>query len=128
MGISFGRSATHPSNGGPGVYDVYPAAVSFLGLTGTAPLITYANFFISKAVNNSYYVYITGEFTKNFTFTNIEIICSYPARTFKPPFDFYKLLSYSTPFTIPAASNANYALFGYDSPNGTDLGPIVTLL
>ena len=128
FGITFGRSATHPAAGGGGFYNIYPASIAFDGLSGTAPAITYNNFFISNGVNNSYYTFITGEFTSNFSFTGIKIVCNYPLRNLLPKFDFYRLLSYSTPFTIPTDGTVCYALFGYSSPDGTDRGPIISLL
>jgi hypothetical protein len=127
LGFTFGRSALHWAAGGDGFYDAYPATVIFNGLTGTAPVLTYAWFFISNGNNNSFYVYITGEFTGNFIFTDIQIVCKYPARNFLPKFDFYKLLSYSRPFTIPSADDVCYAMFGYESPTLVDLGQIIEI-
>ena len=128
FGMSFGRTAVHPVLGGGGFYEIYPATITFNGLSGTAPVITYANFFITNGVNNSFYLYITGEFSKNFSFTDIKIVCNYPLRSLSPQFDFYRLLSYSRPFTIHTAGVVCYALFGYKSHSGKDLGPIIKLL
>lgn len=124
--FTFGRQALHPSGIG-GFYDIYPAVVRFNNLAGTAPTLTYSNFFITNGTNNSFYVYITGEFTNDFAFTDIEIICRYQPRNFLPKFDFYKLLAYADPITIASDEDKNYALFGYSNANGEDLGPIIYL-
>jgi len=126
--FTFGRSALHWDTGGDGFYDIYPAVVTFNNLAGTAPLITYAYFFITNGNNNAFYVFIEGEFTKSFSFTDILIDCRYPLRSFLPKFDFYKLLSYSIPYTIPAVTDVCYALFGYNSPTNADLGQIVQIV
>jgi hypothetical protein len=126
--FTFGRSAAQWAAGGDGFYDAYPAIVTFNGLSGTSPLITYAWFFISNGVNNAFYVYVTGEFTKNFSFTDIKIVCAYPGRNFLPAFGFYRLLSYSRPFTIPATTDVCYAMFGYQSPTTADLGQIISIV
>ncbi len=126
--ITFGRSALHWAIGGSGFFDVIPASITFNNLSGITPAITYSNFFISNGANNAFYVYITGEFSKNFSFTDIEIKCDYPTRNFLPQFDFYKLLSFSTPLTIPSTTDIFYTFFGYESPTQVDLGSIIKLL
>ena len=125
---SFGRTALHPVAGGAGFYDMYPAQVVFNGLAGSAPTITYAWFFITHGNNNAFYVYIDGEFSSNFTFSDIQIICRYPARNVAPKFDFYKLLSYNQPITINSPLEVCYAIFGYASPNLQDLGQIIEIV
>lgn len=125
--FTFGRTAVQPVGGG-GFYDAYPALVSFTGLIGSAPTITYAWFFIDNGRNNAYTVEIQGEFSSNFSFTGIKIVGNYPARNFLPAFGFYKLLSYSEPFTINPTSDVCYALFGYTSPTNVDLGQIIEIL
>ena len=128
LSFTFGRSALSWASGGSGYFDIYPATVIFNNLSGTAPVITYSNFFISNGTNNAFYVFIEGEFSKNFTFTDIQIECTYPRRNFLPEFGSYKLLSYSQPFTIPLTTDICYALFGYNSPTQTDLGQIIDIL
>jgi hypothetical protein len=128
LSFAFGRSALHWAAGGNGFYDAYAATVIFNGLTGTPPVITYSWFSISNGNNNAFHVYIEGEFTANFTFTDIQIVCKYPGRNFLPQFDFYKLLSYSTPFTIPSTDDVCYAMFGYESPTLNDLGQIIEII
>ena len=71
---------------------------------------------------------VNGEFASNFSFTGIQIVCNYPARSFLPAFDFYKLLSYSRPYTINSTSDVCYALFGYTSPTSVDLGQIIEIV
>jgi hypothetical protein len=114
--------------GGDGFYDILPAIVEFEGLVGTAPVITYQQFFISNGTNNSYRIYVTGEFTKNFSFTRIKIKCNYPPRNVQPVIEFYRLEANGNPITLPTNDNLYYALFGYISPNEQDLGPIISIV
>jgi hypothetical protein len=128
FGISFGRRSVRWAAGGDGFYDILPAIVEFEGLEGTAPVITYQRFFISNGTNNSYGIYVTGKFTKNFSFTRIKIKCNYPPRNVQPVIEFYRLESYATPITLTTNDNVCFALFGYTSPNGQDLGPIISIV
>ncbi len=125
FGFSFGRQALHPAVGGGGFYEAYPVVVTFNNLTGAAPTVTYAYFFITNGVNNSFQFIILGEFSNNFAFSDIQIAATYPFRNLLPEIDFYRIRS--SGYLIPVGDNANFVMFSYTSPTGKDIGPIISI-
>lgn len=128
FGFRLGRQSLNIVADGGGFYEAYPATVIFNNLTGTAPAITYAYFFIRNGNNNSYKIIIEGVFTKNFSFSDIQIVCRYPGRNLLPQFGFYKTFTTGVPFVLAGNNDICFCSFGYSSEKLIDLGPIIELI
>ena len=125
--IELGRQTLSPTGG---FYDAYPATIVFNGLSGPAPVINYAWFFITNGNNDSFYINISGTFSQNFSFTSISVRGNYPTRSFLAEFGWYKPLSYAAPFGLKVPQSSCFVMFGYTNPTGasTDLGKVIEIV
>lgn len=121
-----GRIQTNAVQGGS--FSSITAQVSFQGLVGTPPNLTYDNFFITQANNQALLFEIEGEITSALQFDAIVIQTAF-SRAFDPGAKSYDPLSYAVPLGTHEIypKSETFVLFGYQTSDAIDPGPFVTL-
>lgn len=120
-----GRQVTNPTGG---FFDTMTAQVSFEGLIGTPPNITYNTFSITDGDNQALTFEIEGEVTSSLQFDGILLYGNF-SRDFDPGAKWYNPLSYAVPFGTKDIypKSETFVLFGYHTSDPVDPGPFVTL-
>ncbi len=120
-----GRQQVSPPSG---VASTIIDQVSFQGLIGTPPTLTYNNFFISQTDNSHLFFEIEGEITSSLQFEGITLQ-SYFSRGVDPGAKWYNPLSYAVPLGTKDIypKSETFVCFGYQTSNPVDPGPFVTL-
>jgi len=121
-----GRQQTSPSLGG--YFDQSAAQVSFQGLVGAAPNLTYNSFFITHADNSALMWEIEGEVTARLRFDAITLQANF-SRAFDPGAKWYSPLSYAVPLGTKDIwpKSETFVLFGYQTSDSVDPGPFVKI-
>lgn len=125
LGFELGRKA----NSSGGYFSVTTSQVSYEGLIGAPPTITYNNFYITQADNSALLFEIEGELTSSFQFESIGLQADF-TRAFDDGAKWYSPLSYAVPFGTKDIypKSETFVLFGYQTSDPVDPGPFVTLV
>ncbi len=110
-------------------FDASPALITFNGLVGPAPTITYNEFFITHQSNRAIEFVIQGEAGASFAFDRLTIVGRYAHRTFDPGAKWYEPLSYSVPFGTQSIwpKSETHLHFSYSTTQNHDPGRFVTI-
>jgi hypothetical protein len=120
-----GRQEVNPPGG---VFSATTAQVTFQGLAGTPPTITYNNFSVTQADNSALLFDIEGEIASSVQFDGIIFQANF-SRAIDPGAKWYDPLSYAVPFGTADIypKSETFVLFGYQTSDPVDPGPFVTL-
>jgi hypothetical protein len=104
------------------------AQVTFQGLIGAPPTLTYSSFFVTQADNSALLFEIEGEITSSLQFDGIVLRADF-SRLFDPGAKWYDPLSYAVPFGTKDIypKSETFVLFGCQTSDPVDPGPFVTL-
>src|SRR5215470_2311407 len=116
-----GRQVTNPPGG---FFDAMTAQVSFQGLIGTPPNLTYSQFFITHTDNSALLFEIEGDVTSSLQFDGIDLRAGF-SRALDPGAKWYNPLSYAVPLGTKDIypKSETYVLFGYHTSDPVDPGP-----
>ncbi len=112
-----------------GYFDGTPATVTFGGLVGSSPIITYNIFDITHDNNSSLTFDIQGEVASSFEFEKLIIDGRYVNRTFDTGVKWYEPLSYAVPLGTKSIypKFETFVMLGYRTKQITDPGRFVII-
>lgn len=120
-----GRQQINPPSG---IFTPLPDQVTFQGLIGAPPALTYNNFSITQADNSAIIFEIEGQVTSSLQFSGINFSAFF-TRTVDAGAKWYSPLSYAVSIGTKNIypKSETFVCFGYQSDEPRDPGPFVTL-
>jgi hypothetical protein len=123
-----GYLGRHQINPPGGVFAELTPQLSYEGLVGAPPTLTYNEFFITQGDNSALEFDFNGPVTTNFEFKSMALRAHF-SRAFDSGAKWYNPLSGAVPIGAKDIypKSETFVMFGYDTSNPVDPGPFVSL-
>lgn len=125
MGFNVGRRFV---NAASDVFDQYTANSFFIGLVGSAPVLTSNSLFIGRNTNHWIHFDVSASIVSTMEFSGFSTYGIYPPRSFDPGIKSYRPFSSGLPFNLSGPASVPFLLFSYITTSDVDPGPFVLLV